>query len=392
MIFFYTINNFFKSLKRSTASTVYIPEIDGVRFLAISVVSFYHLNNFFLAKAPYNFNVSHNLLNIFLQNGFKGVQVFFVISGFILALPFAKYFLLAEKKPSLKNYYLRRLTRIEPPYFIALVLFFLLYLLKGQFSVNELLPGLFLNLFYVHNIFYHSGPSILGVLLWTLEIEVQFYLIAPLLAQIFRLNKLYRRILFVSLIFLIPILNLFINTNFIWLFNYLYYFLIGFLISDLYITEENLKLSSGVSLLIGISSFIIFSFVDITSLIGKNIFVVVLFLMVYLILNNNFWKRIFGKKTIATIGGMCYSIYLVHTVVISGFGNTTVFWLFTSFYSVNIFLQMVLLIPLIILVSSIFYIFFERPFMNKDWPFKMMFIFKKNYINLKRNFSNFINN
>ena len=130
MIFFNTIINFFKSLKRSTVSTVYIPEIDGVRFLAISIVSFYHLNNFFLAKAPYNFNVSDNLLNIFLQNGFKGVQVFFVISGFILALPFAKYFLLSEKKPSLKNYYLRRLTRIEPPYFIALVIFFLLYLLK----------------------------------------------------------------------------------------------------------------------------------------------------------------------------------------------------------------------------------------------------------------------
>ena len=249
-----------------------------------------------------------------------------------------------------------------------------------------------MNLFYVHNIFYDSGPSILGVLLWTLEIEVQFYLIAPLLAQIFRLSKIFRRTLLVSLIFLIPIFNLFINTNFIWLFNYLFYFLIGFLISDLYISEESLKLSPGVSFLVGISSFFVFSFIDITRLIGKNIFIVVLFLMVYLILNNNFWKRIFGQKTIATIGGMCYSIYLVHTVAISGFGNTTVFWLFTSFYTLNIFLQMALLVPLIILVSSIFYIFFERPFMDKDWPFKMMFIFKKNYINLKRNFSNLINN
>ena len=58
--------------------------------------------------------------------GFRGVELFFVISGFILGLPFAAHYLKGAAPVSLRKYYLRRLTRLEPPYIVALLVLFIL--------------------------------------------------------------------------------------------------------------------------------------------------------------------------------------------------------------------------------------------------------------------------
>lgn len=376
------LKNLFLKFKRTTSSNFYIPEVDGVRFLAIAIVVFYHLNNFFLTKAPFRYDTTNSVLDIFLKNGFKGVQIFFVLSGFILALPFVKYFVQSEKKPSIKKYYLRRLTRLEPPYFAALIIFFLLYLIKGEHTFSELWPGLILNFFYIHNLIPVAGFSMLGVLLWTLEIEVQFYLVAPLLAQIFRLSKVIRRSFLVFFIFLLPILNLYFTTNFVWLFNYLFYFLVGFLIADLYVTETAPKIPFKLSMLISFLAFIVIIFIDIDKFFYKNVFIISLFLLVYLVLTDNLMKKIFSNKVVAGTGGMCYSMYLTHTVVISGFGNTTVFWRFTSNYLLNFLLQALILTLPILLIGTAFYLIFEKPCMDKDWPKKLYSFLKIKYNNL----------
>ncbi|TAN34177.1 NAD-dependent epimerase/dehydratase family protein [Patescibacteria group bacterium] len=374
------LNKLFDRLRRTTTSHFYIPEVDGVRFIAIAIVTFYHINNFFLTKSPVKYDTVNSLLDIFLKNGFKGVQIFFVLSGFILALPFAKHFLASAKKPVLRKYYLRRLTRLEPPYFAALIIFFLLYLIKGEHTFSELWPGLILNFFYLHNVIPVAGFSMLGVLLWTLEIEVQFYLVAPLLAQVFRLGKQIRRPLLIILIFLIPFLNLYFKIGFIWLYNYLFYFLIGFLIADFYVSEPAPKIPFKLALAASGLAFVVLVFIDVDNFIGKSIFLTSLFLLVYLFLTDDLLKKILGNKIIAGIGGMCYSMYLTHTVVISGFGNATVFWSLTSSYAVNIILQILLLTLPILLITGIFYLIFEKPCMDKDWPIKLKnFIVKKFY-------------
>ena len=50
----------------------------------------------------------------------RGVELFFIISGFILGLPFAKQYLAGGKQVRLGAYFLRRLTRLEPPYILIL--------------------------------------------------------------------------------------------------------------------------------------------------------------------------------------------------------------------------------------------------------------------------------
>ena len=106
--------------KRKTNTTAFIPQIDGLRFVAIVMVLLFHINLFVTSKIPFAFSrpaADSWWLFRFLDSNRKGVLLFFVISGFILALPFAKAAREQGKPVELKRYYLRRLTRLEPPYF-----------------------------------------------------------------------------------------------------------------------------------------------------------------------------------------------------------------------------------------------------------------------------------
>ena len=101
-----------KSFKRTTTANNFIPEIDGLRFLAIITVLLYHLNTVFskemglglpnalveMGGAKTNFSLAWWWVRLDL-----GVKVFFAISGFVLALPFLKYYLgITDRKVQLK--------------------------------------------------------------------------------------------------------------------------------------------------------------------------------------------------------------------------------------------------------------------------------------------------
>ena len=111
-------------LRRITSGATWIPEIDGLRFVAIFAVMLYHISGQTYSKSDIAWNIQdwdRPLLRM-LGNGSRGVQLFFVISGFILGRPFARQYLLGEKRVKLSSYYLRRLTRLEPPYLLNLLL------------------------------------------------------------------------------------------------------------------------------------------------------------------------------------------------------------------------------------------------------------------------------
>ena len=119
----------------------------------------------------------------------------------VLALPFLKMYLFGGRKISIRDYFLRRLTRLEPPFIITLVGFYFVHILVLNSGAINLLPNLLTGLLYLHvPIFGYPNP--INPVTWSLETEAQFYVIVPLLfSSIFWIKNIYFRILFVILLF-----------------------------------------------------------------------------------------------------------------------------------------------------------------------------------------------
>jgi len=116
-------------LRRPTASTTYVPQIDGLRFLALVPVLVWHAGlrgeRFHAAHSGAALAVDERI-SYWLPHGHLGVFIFFFISGYIIAYPF-----LAGRAPSLSSFYKRRLYRLEPPYILAMCLSFLALYVVG---------------------------------------------------------------------------------------------------------------------------------------------------------------------------------------------------------------------------------------------------------------------
>lgn len=114
---------------RITSGPTFIPQIDGLRFIAIMAVVAYHVRqicSYYLPASPTRTTVQGDPVNDIFSVGNYGVALFFCLSGFILSLPFARQYLGSGKEIHLREYYIRRVTRIEPPYIIHLILLFVL--------------------------------------------------------------------------------------------------------------------------------------------------------------------------------------------------------------------------------------------------------------------------
>src|ERR1051326_8123337 len=169
-----------------------------------------------------------------ISRGDVGVMLIFIISGFVIALPFAKAHLFGARLPRLRDYFARRLTRLEPPYIVNLLFLFLLLWLAGHRTLQFLLPHLVASLFYQHNVIYGAMSSI-NVVAWSLEIEFQFYALAPAIALLFLIrSKTWRRIVLAAAIAAFAILSLAVGTSsqrfVLSLPHYAQFFLAGFLL------------------------------------------------------------------------------------------------------------------------------------------------------------------
>lgn len=175
----------------------YYPALDGLRGLAILLVVVYH-----------NFG----FINYFFF-GWLGVDLFFVLSGFLITDILLKTL---QDKHYLKNFYLRRVLRIFPLYYLCLVLFLLVIpRLYAGFDIKYYTDHQVWLWTYLQNWLYiFNDPNHTNTLnhLWSLAVEEQFYLVWPFIILLIRRPKYL--LLFITLVLVaVLLLRLWIWTN-----------------------------------------------------------------------------------------------------------------------------------------------------------------------------------
>lgn len=358
-----------------------IPEIDGLRFLAILLVFLHHVHSFFEFSSPFEFKDIDQFegLRHWLIDGRKGVDLFFVISGFILALPFARSYLKGAPQPSLKKYFKRRLTRLEPPYIAAMVVMFLVFPLVTDMDYPFAFRSLMASLVYCH-VFIYGVTSYLLSVAWSLELEVHFYLLAPLLFLVLKLPVLFRRSGILFIILGLPWIQAAYQTPGFYLLHYIQFFISGILLADLYIDRPKIKTGN---LLFSFAGLLLFSVVLFlphvrTHLMSSEherfyamVFPLAIAAFYYVVLTNPFWGKIFAYRWISLIGGMCYSIYLVHQPILSAIMKIIFRYQFFESYGWEFFFVTLLCIPPVMIGSIIFFLLIEKPCMDPEWPEKL---------------------
>lgn len=378
--------NYLKSLptrlRRVTSAGGFVSEVDGLRFLAIFPVIIQHLSERFERNATYSFQegMEFGFATFLTNRGFVGVYIFFVISGFILALPFASNRLSGSPKVSLKSYFMRRLSRLEPPYLIAMAGITISLIVLRMYSWQEILPHFAASAVYLHSLIFHSWTYI-NPPVWTLEIEVQFYILAPFLSFIFfSISRTeIRRIVLIGSIIAIMILQQYTGLLRQWtiltIVAHIQFFLIGFIIADIYLVDwKN-----------GIQKHAIFNYVAVLAFffiiwvwswdynfISRVLFILSLFALVYSTFRATWFNRFISLPWITAIGGMCYTIYLIHLPIIEFLTRYTKSFQITSYFSVNFLLQLMIIGPIIVALSILFYLLIEKPCMYRDWPSRLV--------------------
>jgi len=375
-------------LTRITDGRKIIPEIEGLRFVSILLVVISHIHNNTLRVYPQQLQslISSSSLGTFLEECGNGVNIFFFISGFILAIPFLKDYVYDEKKVSIKHYYYRRLTRIEPPYIISLIFFLLVAIFIMHQPGADAIKHFAASALYSHNVIYNHISTINPVS-WTLEIEVQYYLIAPLIAIALFFKNSAVRTISLLLLFILSSSLYSLNSDFFQernlsksLFAYSNIFIAGIIIADWYLKQENFLLGKK-NIFFDVLGLVAIYFIITLSgfqTLSYKLFLFVCYFMVFVsIFKGTFLNKILTNKWITIIGGMCYSIYLVHYAATFFITQNFSKNILSYNYPRDLFIQSIIIIPFILIISSIFFVLFERPFMNINWPGKMKMFFKK---------------
>lgn len=381
--------------RRQVSQGVYRAEIDGLRFFAIMFVIFGHS----LERAERLFPPSRAWLTgspvgAFLQIAPPGVLLFFAISGFVLATQAQKASVSPLSPRFLKSYFGRRILRIEPPYILLLVATWAFISLTHytpeavrRFDVApaSLTLSLLGAIFYVHDLVWGTFPRLFPPG-WSLEVEVQFYLLAPLLFALWAaLRGVGDRFALAVMIALCG-LNLKMIFPQTWgplhvrysILNYFSYFWIGVAMSYLRepVTAWVARLNGAMATALGwggLAAFIAFAApadqdsiaVEIPRLLGVYLSLAAIFAAV-LDARSGFAKFC-AAPWISLIGGACYSIYLVHIQLIQPI------FVYTAKAAPNLPpIGVAALFPLSAAVATLvgltYYVQIERRFMAPDWP------------------------
>ncbi|MEJ7627743.1 MAG: acyltransferase [Ferruginibacter sp.] len=364
-----------------TGDKLYFENLDGLRFFCFLAVFLFH--SFHTEQAHIkNSSVYQLVKHEIFGNGFLGVNFFFVLSGFLIT-----YLLIQEKKLNGKinvpNFWLRRILRIWPLYFVCVFIGFVVFPLAKQLmgGVSNESANPWYYIFFINNFDYiQKGlPDATGLgVLWSIAIEEQFYLAWPLILSFFPIKK-----------FWIPF-SIIIAGSFIYR-----------ALNDVPILHEMHTLSCIGDMAIGaLGAWLIIekpAFLKYFNALSRIRIIFIYFLLISIlllrddILLNNYFIRIFERSFIAVVmllvileqcysknsfykmssfripsklGLATYGLYCLHFIIISAvIGVTAKLGINKNLWQV-LFLETGLALFITIIVSWISYKYFETPFLT----------------------------
>ena len=359
------------------SSIKYRPEIDGLRAIAVISVIIYHLNE------------------NWLPGGFLGVDIFFVISGFLITGIIITE--IQQNSFSFKQFYTRRIKRIYPAFITVMAL--VSFIASAIFIYNDFnklrktieLAIAFLSNFYLgltQGYFDLSANENPALHIWSLAVEEQYYLIFPLI-----LTLAYKNFREIKVLFIITLILFFIllSTSFIPASFYkevlhqpnIYYLsnlrfpelLVGSLLA-IYHCSNKIQLSTQVSNILAIlSTLLLFSCLflmnnDIAFIPGVTLILPCIFtaLIIHTTSQNNIIKLCLSNQAIVFIGKISYSLYLYHWIFIA------LAYYITGEKQINN--QSIAIVTVLTIIFSVLsYYLIEQPIRKSKLTFKQSFLY-----------------
>ena len=355
---------------------IYRPEIDGLRAIAVGAVILYHARVSILGYQPF-------------QGGFIGVDIFFVISGYLITSIILKE-LITTGSFSFKYFYERRIRRILPALLFVMLVslpFAWMYLIPSSFI--DFSKSILYSLGFSSNFYFHYSGQQYGadnglfkpfLHTWSLSVEEQYYILFPvILLIIFKFFKKYLiHLLILGLILSLvladwgsrnhPSFNFYVLPTRAWELlagSILAYFEIIHGRKNQYKTLTLIMPTVGLILIV--YSILFFkdemfhpSFFTISPILGVCF-------IIWFSHKNEFVTKILSTKLFVGIGLISYSLYLWHYPIFA----------FIRLADLsdqgNIFFNFLVLMTILFL-SIISYYFIEQPFRNNKKSFKVSFV------------------
>jgi len=343
----------------------YRPEVNGLRGIAVLGAVFYHAE------------IILGTFRIF-PGGFLGVDVFIVISGYLMTAIISKEYK-ATNSFSFINYYKRRIRRLLPAllvviFFTSIASYFIL--LPSLF--DDFIKSVFASIFFFSNFFFHYSGQAYGAQVlseipllhtWSLSLEEQFYIVYPavLLGLVIYLKKRIELILIIGILLSVIFASIITvdhqSFNYYMLPSRAWEFLFGALLGvklDQINSNENKKSKEVLALIGFIVLLLSFAFFD-DSNFHPSYLTLIPVTATYLIIQNtskdSLINKVLSLPGLIFIGLISYSFYLWHHPIFS-------FAKILDIGQESILIK-TLIIFISILLGFITYKFIEKPFRNE---------------------------
>jgi len=352
----------------------YRPEIDGLRAIAVGAVILYHAQITILGHQPF-------------KGGFLGVDIFFLISGYLITSIILKELVITGSF-SFKHFYERRIRRILPALLFVMLAslpFAWMYLLPSNFI--DFSKSILYSLGFSSNFYFHysgqqygDGSGFLKPFLhtWSLSVEEQFYILFPIVLLV--IFKYYRKyLIYILILGFVTSLALaewssknYPSVSFYFLHTRMWELLAGSILAYFEIRLGHRSKNQLLNLIFPTIGLLLISFS--IFLFDNNIFhpsfftlfpIIGICLIIWFSNKDEIITKILSTKLFVGIGLISYSLYLWH-------------YPFLAFAKITDFIQGSLINKLllggVILIISIFsYYFIERPARKKNNKFLIIF-------------------